>query len=305
MHSGPRPQTSATYTAKLGLGSTTFGREIDQAAAYRMLDHAFACGIRHIDTAVAYSAGASERMIGDWLQSNAGVRTSLTIATKLLPPYTAATIEATVADSRKRLGLEQIDVLYLHRWDATAENTEVRAALDGLVRQGAIGSLGISNCPQTQLKLTLQAQQAEGRARFAWLQNNQNFAVREAPLSYRSFCSGEGVSVVTFSPLGAGFLTGKHTGGVVPGSRFAVAPAHRDIYFNPTCQRRLEVLTATAREHGVSQTDLALAWALSRPLTDIVLVGGRDLSQIDQALAARSPVFDAAVAKLESLEPDL
>ena len=132
-----------------------------------MLDHAYASGIRHIDTAVAYSAGASERIIGDWLQSNAGARPSLTIATKLLPPYTPAIIEATVAECRRRLGLERIDVLYLHRWDATVENSEVRAALDGLVRQGFVGSLGISNCTQAQLKFTLEAQQAEGRIKFA------------------------------------------------------------------------------------------------------------------------------------------
>jgi aryl-alcohol dehydrogenase-like predicted oxidoreductase len=164
--------------------------------------------------------------------------------------------------------------------------------------------LGISNCPFEKLQTTLGQQQAEGRRRFTWLQNNQNFAVRDAPEAFRRYCAGQGINVVTFSPLGAGFLTGKHDAGVVPGSRFSVAPAHQDIYFNAPSRRRLEVLITTSREFGVPQATLALAWALRRSDTRLVLIGGREPAQIDQAFAARDEALAKAVAKLETLSPD-
>ena len=290
--------------AGIGLGTATFGREIDATAAHRMLDHAFTRGIRHIDTAAAYAAGNAEHILGEWLRANPGVRRELTIATKILPPYTAVAIEASVIASLGRLGLERVDLLYLHRWDPTAENKDVRATLDGLVRRRIVDALGTSNTTIGQLQIALNAQQKEGLAPFTWVQNNQNFAVREAPFAFRVFCRENGLSVVTFSPLGAGFLTGKHTQGVVPGSRFAVVPAHGDIYFNATCQRRLDILTATAREHGLPQATLALAWALRRPLTRFVLIGGRDVTQIDQAFAACGAAVEPALAKLDALEPD-
>ena len=233
-----------------------------------------------------------------------GVRAGLTVTTKILPPYSAANIEASVTASLGRLGLESIDVLYLHRWDPTADQPSVRAALDALVQRGLAGALGISNCPMDKLQTTLGQQEAEGRKRFTWLQNNQNFAVREAPEAFRRYCAGQGINVVTFSPLGAGFLTGKHDAGVVPGSRFSVAPAHQDIYFNAPSRRRLEVLITTAREFGLPQVTLALAWALHRSDTRLVLIGGRELAQIDQAFAARDESLAKAVAILETASPD-
>jgi len=204
---GPTP-------AGIGLGTTTFGREIAAAVSHRMLDHAYRRGIRHIDTAAAYSAGNAERIFGEWLRANPGVRQEITIATKILPPYTAAAIEASVIASLRRLGLERVDLLYLHRWDPTAENKDVRATLDGLVRRGIVDALGTSNTTIGQLKIALNAQQKEDLAPFTWVQSNQNFAVREAPFAFRVSCRENGISVVTFSHLGAGFLTGKHTQGI-------------------------------------------------------------------------------------------
>lgn len=304
----PHPVQTATFTspvpAGLGLGTATFGREIDAPTSHRLLDHAYARGIRHLDTAVAYSGGAAERILGHWLRTKPEIRAGLTIATKLIPPFSAAAIGSTVGDSLGRLGLDRVDVLYLHRWDPTADQPEVRAALDGLVRRGLVGALGISNCPLDKLQTALADQQREGLTRFTWLQNNQNYAVREAPEAYRRYCATQGINVVTFSPMGAGFLTGKHATGVVPGSRFAVAPAHGDIYFNPTCQRRLAVLLAAASRHSLSAASLALAWALHRPLTRFVLIGGREASQIDQAFAASGPEYAPALSELEQAEPD-
>jgi aryl-alcohol dehydrogenase-like predicted oxidoreductase len=109
------------------------------------------------------------------------------------------------------------------------------------------------------------------------------------------------VAIVTYSPLGAGYLTGKHRGGVQPGSRFDVAPGHRDVYFNPTCERRLEKLAEVSARTGQPMAHLALAWALHRPGISSVLIGGRGPAHLDQAFAALRLDDPALFAELESV----
>lgn len=290
--------------AALGFGTATFGREVAEPDALILLDHAFARGIRHFDTAAAYSTGKAEEIVGAWLKTRPRVRTEITLATKLLPPYTREAIDRGVTAALHRLGVEQIDVLYLHRWDPSAETAECREALDAWVRRGIVRSLGASNTPLVALQAALAAQTAAGLTRFSWLQNNLNYAVRDASQSVRRACADAGVAVVTFSPLGAGFLTGKHAGGVVAGSRFAVAPAHGPIYFTPTGQARLAALLAVAAQYDLPPARLALGWAIHRSPPVTVLIGGRRADQIDQAFAAVDGVPPAALAALEAAHPD-
>ncbi len=296
--------TSLPTRARIGFGSATFGREVAETDALVLLNHAFARGIRHFDTAAAYSAGRAEEIVGAWLKARPDVRPAITLASKLIPPYSREALDRGIADSLRRLGVDRLDILYLHRWDPTAETAECRETLDAWVRRGAVRSLGVSNTTLPTLQTALAAQTTAGLTRFTWLQNNQNYAVRDAPLAARRACAEAGVAVVTFSPLGAGFLTGKHAGGVVAGSRFAVAPAHGPMYFTPAGEARLATLLAVATRHGLTPTQLALAWAINRPLTDTVLIGGRRTEQIDQVFAAAEPAPAAALAELEAAHPD-
>ena len=131
--------------SRIGLGCVTFGREIGESAAFAMLDHAFANGITFFDTAAAYGDGVSERIVGKWLASRAPAPGALTVATKILPPYEPARIAEMAEQSMERLGVAAIDLLYLHRWDTTAESPEALAAFDALVRTGRVRALGASN----------------------------------------------------------------------------------------------------------------------------------------------------------------
>lgn len=286
-----------------GFGSATFGREVGDAEAEGLLDHAFGLGIRHFDTAAAYAGGRAEEIVGGWLATR-GARGAVALATKVLPPYDPATLDAAIAACLRRLGVERVDILYLHRWDATAEADATLAALDAWVRRGAVAALGASNVPPATLLATVARQRALGLAPFRWVQSNQNYAVRDLPGPARAACRAAGIRVAGFSPLGAGFLTGKHAAGVVAGSRFAVAPAHQPIYFTPAGEARLAALRATAERHGTEPAALALAWAASRPDTDVVLLGARRPAHLDQAFAARASVPAAALAELEGLHPD-
>ncbi len=296
-------KSSVTHLAGLrisaiGLGCVTFGREIDEAAAHVLLDDAYARGIRFFDTASAYSQGASEAIVGRWMASRGSARDSVTIATKILPPFEPARFAEAVTESSARLGVDVIDLLYLHRWDPDGESPAVLAALHGLVQTGKVRALGASNYNVQQLRTALALQEQHGFERFSVVQNNHNLAVRDVTPELVKFCSEQDIAIVTYSPLGAGFLTSKHRGGVQSGSRFDVAPGHQGIYFHPEAERRLSRLESVAARTGHSQAHLALAWAFHQPGVASVLVGGRTPAHLDQALAAQAFDDPALFAEL-------
>lgn len=298
-----RPLTPR-HAGRVGLGSANFGRETDAATANLLLDHAHELGWRHIDTAAAYSAGKAESIIGAWLTSRKIDPATLCIATKVQPPYTAEALRASLEASLSRLGLSAVDVFYLHRWDAAALEVDALAALDELVRSGRARALGVSNITLEQLQRCHAVQRHHGFTPFTVVQNNHNFAVREADEALRAYCAQHGIAVVTFSPLGAGFLTGKHARGIAPGTRFEVAPAHGKIYFTPTSFRRLDDLLATANRRNIPPELLALAWALRQAGVACTLIGARRPDQLEQVARARSDTLDESVRALEAIESD-
>jgi len=284
----------------LGLGCATFGREIDEAAAHVLLDYAVARGITFFDTALSYGEGVSEGILGSWVASRHPPADSFVLATKIMPPYQPARMAEAVDGCLRRLRVPAIDLLFLHRWDATAESPATLAALDALVRTGKVRMLGACNYSRTQLETGLALQAQHGLELFRVAQNNHNLAVSDISPEFRRFCAEREIAIVTYSPLGAGFLTGKHRRGVQPGSRFALVPGHQGIYFHEAAQRRLGHLEQVAARANQSQTCLALAWALHQPGVASVLVGGRTPAHIDQALAAQDFDAPALFAELDA-----
>lgn len=264
-------------SSRIGLGCVTFGREIDEAASFAVLDHALERGVRHFDTAAAYGGGASETILGKWLASRKPQ--GITVATKILPPYDRIDI----TPSLKRLGVEQIDLLYLHQWHETA--TQADTALEKL----PVKRFGASNVTLDQLRVL--------GPRFQVIQNNHNLAVSDVTGALRDYCAANAIAIVTYSPLGAGFLTGKHQNGVQSGSRFEIIPGHQQVYFHDAAYQRLARLETIANRTGYSQAHLALAWALHQQGIETVLIGGRTPAHLDQAFAALA--FDDATLLTE------
>jgi aryl-alcohol dehydrogenase-like predicted oxidoreductase len=278
--------TDPTRPAQIGLGCVTFGREIDAAASHAILDFAWAQGIRLLDTAPSYGEGASEDVVGAWLETRRPA--SVIVSTKVTPPYTAKAVRNSLEASLQRLRRTVADVLFLHRFDSSLFDKGVLETLDQLVREGRASRLGVSNVTAPNLETLLREQLRRNLTRFTWLQNNHNFAVREFTGELRGLCAREQVDVMTYSPLAAGFLTGKHRDTVVPGTRFAVVPAHQRIYFQPQARRRLEELLVLAATHNTEPARLALSWALHQPGVSVVLVGARTVEQVEQALRAQN-----------------
>jgi aryl-alcohol dehydrogenase-like predicted oxidoreductase len=278
--------TADTKFSTLGLGCVTFGREIDHAASVKIMDHAFANGITFFDTAPVYGSGNSENIIGTWLSKNKHAISKVTVATKISPPFVPKVIRKSVDESLKRLKIDKIDVLYLHRWDPSVEALPVLEVLDELRRNDKIVTHGVSNFTYEQARTVFQMQTDKQLSPFRYIQNNNNFAIRDINEKIRNFCNTHNISIATYSPLGAGFLTGKHQNIVQKGSRFDVISEHQEVYFNEAAYKRLEQLQSVARKTGFSVVQLALAWAFRQPGISSVLVGARNTSHLDQAFAA-------------------
>jgi len=151
-----------------------------------------------------------------------------------------------------------------------------------------------------KLAHSLRRQKAKGFTPFSFVQNNHNLAVSDLTPEFRQICMDHAISIVTYSPLGAGFLTGKHQQGVEAGSRFALVPGHQDVYFHEASYKRLKRLQEVAARTGHAPAHLALAWALHQPGVTSVLIGGRTPSHLDQAFAAEAFNDPALFAELEA-----
>jgi 1-deoxyxylulose-5-phosphate synthase len=273
----------------IGLGAVTFSREIDEATAFTIIDHALDRGINLIDTAEAYNKGGSETVVGNWLKAS-GKRNQIVLATKLIPPLTAARIPEAAEASLRRLQTDVIDLYQIHAFDQNTPMDESLAALGKLVTQGKVRYLGCSNFAAWQLCKALWRAEVQGLPRLESVQPNYNLAIRDIEQELLPLCADQGIGVISYSPLGAGFLSGKYSKSwtAPKGTRFDIIPDHWAIYENPTSMERMEKLRAKAAETDRSMIQLALAWVLGQPGITCTLVGSRNTEQVDQAFAAIS-----------------
>jgi len=286
---------SGLAVSAIGLGAVTFGREIDEATSFAVLDRALERGITLFDTAAAYSQGRSEAILGRWIAER-GVRDQIVLATKVAPPLTPERIAASAEESLRRLGVTTIDLFQLHSWDAAAPLEDALAALERLVQTGMVRTIGCSNFAAWQLCKSLWRQDVAGQPRFESVQPVYNLAKREIEAELLPLCADQEVGVVTYSPLGAGFLTGKYyqAGPVPPGTRFDIVPGHQELYFNDVGYAAMKRLRAAADRLGQPMARLGLAWVLSRPWITTTLIGARSAVQVDQAFEAAALAAEAS-----------
>ena len=292
----PLGKTGKTISA-IGLGTGTFGREINEDEALPIMDYAFEHGIDFWDTAEAYNS--SELIIGSWLKSR-GMRDRLTICTKVSKSGKPEYVKDAVQRSLERLGVEKLDIYKLHSRFTDAPIDETLGALNDEVAAGRIGIIGCSNFNTEHLRNALAVSDRNGYARFQILQppyaladsSRNNYVPRsESETELFPMCVREGVAITTYSPLAAGFMTGKYLNArersqFPKGARFDIAPAHADAYFSDTNFRRVEMLKAKSEESGIPMVRLAMAWAMTNPHITATLAGARKTDHIQNAIDA-------------------
>lgn len=273
--------------SEIGLGCVTFGREIDKMQSFSMMDYAMDHGASFFDTASSYQNGESETIIGDWLRSRRPEVDRVIVATKIAAPFAFERINEVVNQSLKRLKVDRIDLLYLHSWDDSVLAEDALFTLDGIVKQGKIHKIGASNFSEDHLRDSIAIQKHNGLAHFQYVQNNHNLAVSDLTNEIKDMCIESHIDMVTYSPLGAGFLTGKYASNIVAGSRFEIIPEHQNVYFNEQAFLKLEMLREISESTGYTMTHLALVWALHQPFIKSTLIGGRNTNQLEQAFKAK------------------
>lgn len=305
----PIGKSSLTLSA-IGLGCATFGREIDEATSIDLLDYALDKGIQFLDTAEIYGGGnaqayrrenlkvddvrevsgemhSSELILGRWLKSR-GVRDQVTLCTKVSTGNSPENIARAVQDSLNRLQVDAIDLYMVHLYDPKVPFPEVLEALNREIEAGRVKTLGCSNHTADQVRECLKICRDRGWARFEAIENIYNLVHAEVETDLLPLCREEDLSFIGYSPLGAGFLTGKYTpdrNQLPAGTRFDVIPGHCDVYFSEEGFRLVEKLKAMSEETGYSMAYLAGTWANRNPAITCMLFGARKRSHIDNALA--------------------
>ncbi|MCC6614003.1 MAG: aldo/keto reductase [Anaerolineae bacterium] len=286
----------------LCLGTMTFGWSADESTSHAILDAAMDAGINFIDTADVYSrwvdgnkGGESETIIGNWLKQQD--RRQVVLATKVrgimwLGPngqgLSRMHIMQAVEDSLRRLQTDYIDLYQVHYPDDETPLDETLAALDDLVRSGKVRYVGASNYPAWLLMKSLWISEKHGYARFDCLQPHHSLLHRqEWERELQATCVDQAIGVIPYSPLAAGFLTGKYkrhdrqadTTRASSGLIQQLLPDDRAFDV-------LEEAERIAAAHGVPVAQVALAWQLSLPGITSPIIGARRVDQLKEVLGA-------------------
>ncbi len=314
---------SALQVSEICLGTMTFGSFADEAASTGILDRAFEGGVDFLDCAEIYPvppdekwSGRSEEICGKWLAGRR--RDSVFVATKIAGPsggwFRAAvrggrtgldrhSIERAVEGSLRRLGTDYVDLYQTHWPDPDLPIEETLEGLTRAVEAGKVRVFGCSNQSAYGLTKSLWAADARGPARYETIQNNFSLLNRRFEDELAEVCRREKVSLLAYSPIAGGVLSGKYQGGAFPGgARFT---RYRDDsprtkvmtqrFLNPQTLAATERFAKIAADAGMAVTTLAVAWTLTRDFVGGTIIGATSPAQLAETLRGAQVTLSADV----------
>jgi aryl-alcohol dehydrogenase-like predicted oxidoreductase len=272
-----------------GIGSSPQQRGAcdSEDQALELLDHARSIGIRRFDTANTYGGGASETILGKWLASQgASFLQAAQVATKVgnpngCPPGETPLSRSQIAnhldESLRRLGVERIDLYYIHEFDRVTPLEETLGAIERAGEAGKIDRFGISNATLADANAVRDLASAALAARFEYVQNEYNLLATGDAEALIPWCAEHGLRYTAFSPLAGGFLTGKYRVGEQPpsGSRLAEAPEACVAYSTPESFAAIERLRRSAEARQQTMAEAALRFVLNTPGVDGPIIAPR------------------------------
>jgi len=310
------------------LGTMTFGEQVAEPEAHAIMDRAIERGIDFLDTAEMYSVparkdtfGATETIIGNWLAARPGMRQKIVLATKVAGPsrgmpwvregqgMTAADIVASCEGSLRRLQTDVIDLYQIHwpertvpafggmYYDPKNERTQTSIleqlqALDQLVRAGKVRYIGLSNETPYGVHEFVRLAEQHGLPRVATVQNPFCLINRSLENGLDETMHRLGVSLIPYSPLGFGLLTGKYDesgieGPNAPQGRIArYESVRKQRWGRPDALAAARRYNALAREHGLTPTQMALAWCYGKWQVASTIIGVTSVAQLDEDIDA-------------------
>jgi aryl-alcohol dehydrogenase-like predicted oxidoreductase len=325
---------SAIAVSKICMGTMTFGNQADEAMSHRILDMSFDAGINFFDTAENYPvppkdewAGRTEEIVGRWMKTKN--RDALIIATKVCGPshgwlrasqragMTALdrhNIVRAIEASLTRLGTDYVDLYQTHWPDHGGRYEEALRALDDLIEAGKVRVIGCSNEISWGLMKSLAASEREGLARYETIQNNFSLNNRRFEDELAQVCLKEEVSLIPYSPLAGGVLSGKYQDGARPeGARFSnylqiggrqAVMAQR--FVNEKSLASTQRFAVIAAEAGMSVVTLATAWSKQPEFVASTIVGATHTDQVPEILAAADVTLDKEIlAKIDAVTKEI
>ena len=289
-----------TLISDFCFGAMQFGKNADEKAAAAMFDACRDAGINFFDTAYVYNEGRSEQMLG---KLAAKVRDRLFIATKCANAKTSDrdVILNQFDESRKRLGMECVDLLYIHQWNNHTPLEETFETLAGLVEAGKTRFIGVSNFAAWQIVKAQQVARSFG-TEIAALQPMYNLVKRQVEVEILPMARSEGLSVFPYSPLGGGLLTGKYAAG--QSGRLNVDKMYTDRYAPTWMHDAAAELAKLATEVGTDAATLAVAWVAHNPDVTAPIISARSADQLAPSLAAATyDMDDDLYARISALSP--
>jgi len=303
--------SSGLRVSSLCLGTMTFGEAndksfmhkvgCDEATSFAIMNRALELEINFFDTADVYGQdGLTERVIGKWFEAD-GHRDEVVLATKFRfvmgtgPNRSGGSryrIVKTVEDSLRRLKTDRIDLYQIHMQDIDTPEEETLRALDDLVRQGKVLYIGCSNYAAYRIADSAWTSKSQGLERFVSAQMQYSMVTRDIEREHVPACREHGLGILPWSPLAAGFLTGKYRRDEKPaeGTRL---DQWGDRWGRFDTDRHWKILAAVdevAEQTRASPSQVALAWLMHKPQVCSVIFGARTVKQLED---------NAGAAKLE------
>jgi aryl-alcohol dehydrogenase-like predicted oxidoreductase len=299
----------------LCLGTMMFGRSTSEADSVAIIERALDQGVNFVDTANAYSAGASERYVGKALAG--GKRAAVVLATKGFFPLDSKDpngrglsrrhlIDACNA-SLERLQTDWIDLYQLHRAQSDVPIDETLRALDDLIHAGKIRYIGTSMFPSWKIVESLWAAKEFGLNRFVCEQMAYNLLDRTAEREVLPAARTFGIATIPWAPLCGGLLTGKYKrNDQSAAGRWQGGKDNFDRRVTPAAFDVIEGVVALAEEKGCSPSQLALAWLAAQPGVTAPIIGPRTLDQaLDNLGSAGVTITDEDRARIDAFAPPL
>lgn len=302
---------SGCAVSQYALGTMTFGAETDEKEAFAALDFFFAAGGNLIDTANTYARGGAEQIIGRWLKARAAdVADTAVIATKARIPtdntpngggLSARHLDAALDASRRRLGVEIIDLYQAHAFDPCTPLDETLRTLDSFVRAGRIRYYGLCNFTGWEITKAVCRARELGLVPPVTLQTQYSLLSREVEWEITPAAADCGLGILAWSPLAGGWLSGKYRPGEAPQAqtRFAADPKRglQDFTARAADARTtavLSALTEIAATRNAQIAQIALAWLPGRMSVSSIILGARNTAQLQSNLEAGAIDLTAA-----------
>jgi aryl-alcohol dehydrogenase-like predicted oxidoreductase len=295
---------TGVQVSKLCLGTMMFGAwgNTDHDDSVRVIHRALDAGVNFVDTADVYSDGESEEIVGKALKTR---RDDVVLATKFFMPMgedpnrrggSRRWIVRAVEDSLRRLGTDWIDLYQVHRPSPDIDVEETLGALTDLVRQGKVRYIGSSSYSGSQIVEAQWTARERGLQRFRTEQPPYSLLTRSIELDVLPTAQRHGMGILTYSPLGGGWLSGSWTADSSPTSPARQRLADRFDMSLLENQRKLEAvdqLQQVADDAGLSMIELAIAFVVNHPSVTSAIIGPRTMEQLESQLPGADAVLDA------------